>query len=278
MNSSPAFLLLCIALTLNAPAVQAQSTDSLWSEFLGSLYKGEMTADRLRPLTPSLTGPLLGYLQTIRTSVPRESLPDHPESHSVGEYIHYIVPIVDRTDTSIFCFTLMIDRSGWYFRHLENILLRLDTLSHFPVSSYPTIPETQKAWMREEKYWSQIVHLYTMFKKDGGPPRALEMFRDGAGYFLEAKSWVPLVAPERAFILYLAWEQSQLRGGNVTITHLDDSTASIDATPFFFQLYIENGPSQRTDLARRVSCIVRVSLAGSRPECRLGMFAIVSIG
>jgi hypothetical protein len=67
--------------------------------------------------------------------------------------------------------------------------------------------------------------LFNFLSREKGKDYAFDWFRDGAGYFLEARTWVPLVPPGRAFILYLCWEQSNLLGNNVTLHKLDDSEA-----------------------------------------------------
>jgi len=48
---------------------------------------------------------------------------------------------------------------------------------------------------------------------------------------------VPFVAPERAFVLYLCWEQANLRGNDVTLERLDDTEAVVRMRPMYFLLY-----------------------------------------
>ena len=59
------------------------------------------------------------------------------------------------------------------------------------------------------------------------------------GYFLGAKTWVPFFPPHRAFILYLCWEQANLRGNKVTLVKLTDNEAIVrfDETNYF-ALYV----------------------------------------
>jgi len=74
-----------------------------------------------------------------------------------------------------------------------------------------------------------------------GRQEALNWFRDGYGYAMSARTWVPLVSAERAFILYLCWEQMRLHGSTVTLQHLEDTRATVVLEPIFLRLYAETG-------------------------------------
>src|SRR5512140_1011601 len=87
--------------------------------------------------------------------------------------------------------------------------------------------------MRQENYWSQMVYLYGLMLKEKGRDAALRVFRDGGGYFVQAYTWVPLVPPARAFILYVCWEQANLRGNPGTLQALGDREATLQSDPVY---------------------------------------------
>ena len=60
------------------------------------------------------------------------------------------------------------------------------------------------------------------------------------GYLLGAKTWVPFVDPKKAFILYLCWEQAQLRGNKVILEKLDDKEAFVKIRPIYIDLYLRS--------------------------------------
>jgi hypothetical protein len=95
--------------------------------------------------------------------------------------------------------------------------------------------------MRQENYWSQMVVLFRQMRSAAGSAAAFDMFRDGAGYFIQAKTWVPFLPPARAFILYACWEQSRLQGNGVTLERLDDHGAIISMESIYWRLYRETG-------------------------------------
>jgi hypothetical protein len=70
-----------------------------------------------------------------------------------------------------------------------------------------------------------------------GKEYAFSFFKDGAGYFLAAKTWVPFVEPRKALVLYACWEQAHLRGNQVTLEKLDDREAVVRLSTYYFGLY-----------------------------------------
>jgi hypothetical protein len=66
---------------------------------------------------------------------------------------------------------------------------------------------------------------------------AIGFFMDGAGYFLGDKTWVPFVPPQHAFILYLCWEQANLRGSPVILESLTDKEAMVKLDPLPYRIF-----------------------------------------
>jgi hypothetical protein len=81
------------------------------------------------------------------------------------------------------------------------------------------------------------VRIFNTLAQAKGRESAFDFFRDGNGYLLSARTWVPFVEPPRAFILYLCWEQANLTGNEVVLEKLQDREAVIRMRTFFFRLY-----------------------------------------
>ena len=58
---------------------------------------------------------------------------------------------------------------------------------------------------------------------------------------MQAKTHVPFIKPQKAFILFLCYEQSNVRGSQVTLEKLEDDLAIIRIEPIFLQLYYGSG-------------------------------------
>ncbi len=222
-----------------------QDNLAIWKEFVTAVKEGRMTAEMIRPYEGVPKDVLLKQLRDFKgwhdkLASWREW--DNPEIYPVRDQVHYIVTFTwGGTTKSDFCFTLIKDSGRWYYRHVENIFIRLDRVTTFPASEFPDLPADTKAWQREENYWSQMVLFNNVLSREKGKDFFLNLLKDGAGYYLAAKTWVPFVAPERAFILYLCWEQSRLRGNAVTLESLTDRSASVRLKPQFFALYKRSG-------------------------------------
>ena len=213
----------------------------IWKEFVESLKKGELTHDRIRPYDESLSVAIMQFLTVIEEKVSWEELDATPEVHRVCNQVHYLIPLTFDGDRTTLCFTLLMEGNKWYFQHLESIFIRLDRISSLPTSAFPNLPEEKKAWIREEIYVSRQVQLFNFLSEEKGRDFAFDWFRDGAGYFLAAKAWVPFIPPSRAFILYACWEQANLRGNSVTLEKLYDNEAVVRVKPKYFEIYARAG-------------------------------------
>ncbi len=227
--------------TLSVSLAHSQDDLRIWREFTQMLKNGQLLANRIRPhseLGDDFKKNLLGYLDSLRTQAVPEDWTAEPEVIRTDNRIQYITPWSTRGQKVSYCFSFVIEDTQWYFQHLEAIFIRLDKVAQFPISAFPDISDEQKNWAREEIYWSFIVtNFYLPVAREKGRAYALNMLKDGVGYFVAAKAWVPFAAPQKAFILYLCWEQAKLRGNDVTLTKLDDTEAIVTLNTQFFTLY-----------------------------------------
>jgi hypothetical protein len=212
------------------PSREATSAEAAaWAGFVATLKsRGSLEPEQMRPYLPELGEPLRGALEKMARATAAKGRWNEwevvPEIHRVGDAVHYVIDL-PFGDPRTFCFTLLLEDGRWYFRHVENIFIRLDRVGALPASTFPDLPEARKAWMRTEIGVLEQARLYDFLVREKGRDFALRWFQDGNGYFLASKTWVPFVDPTRAFVLYAAWEQAHLRGNEVTLARLDDAAA-----------------------------------------------------
>ena len=224
-------------------AAQSHNDLRVWREFVETLEKGQMTADKVRPY-PEMTPykeRIMGFLSTMREKAIWQEWQATPECYRVGSHLHYVIPLSFDGEKATYCFTFLVEGENWYFRHLETITIRLDKIATLPTSEFPDIAEQQKAWLRQERYWTEQVRLFNFLVKEKEKDFAFNWFADGKGYFLAAKAQVPFLPPEKAFVLYLCWEQAKLNGSSITLEKLDGQQAIVRMKPIYFQLYEEAG-------------------------------------
>ena len=235
-----ALLLACSGLG-QADAAAPASDMAVWYEFVDLLRAQPFPTGRVRPYQEGLREPVLGFLKMMREQADWGEWISEPEAFRVDERIHYVLPLTFTGQRATYCFSFILEDGEWYFQHLEGIFLRLDELGPLPASEFPDLPEATKSWMRAELEVSREVWLYNMLAGEKGRDAALDWFRDGAGYALAARSWVPFVSPERAFVLYLCWEQANLRGNALVLEALTDNEAVVRFTPMYLLLYEKTG-------------------------------------
>lgn len=228
---------------------QSPADTTIWTDFVRLVRSHEFPVEKIRPVVPGTEQTMLGFVKILGDSVSEEEWGRKPEIHHVGNLVHFVLPLNEGTQRVPYSFSFLVEKGDWFFHHLESITIRLDSVANFPVSSFPDIPEYKKAWIRQEFYWSQMVYLFNSLSKEKGKQAALEFFKDGGGYFLAARVWVPLVTPQRAFILYLCWEQSRLQGNAVTLKSLNEQEAIVRLDPIYFQLY-EQSSHLRMQISR----------------------------
>lgn len=226
--------------TLHAQAVPASSSARdlrVWREFSALLWADSLPEHRVAPLSEEFRVPLRGFLDSLRVGGNRAEWQRAPEQFRVGERLIFLARLTVRGHTATYSFSFVTGDSGWKFQHLEAIHIRLDTLGSLPVSRFPDLPDPDKAWIREEFEIARDVQWLQALVREKGWDTALTWFADGAGYALASRVWVPFVNPERAFILYLCWEQARLHGADVTLVALDSMHAVVRLRPLGFLQY-----------------------------------------
>jgi hypothetical protein len=224
-----------------AGAAAAQDGARIWSEFTAKLKAGELTAADLRPEYTTLEQQL-AWLRQLKDAVDKDGswaeMEARPKIFPVGDHVQILARFRMDGRPQTVSFAFIVEGTRWYYSHMEMISIRLDEVGPPPVSKFPDIPEERKAWIREETYWSTIIgSLYLPLAREKGAEAARQRLLDGPGYFVAVKTWVPFLPPHRAFILYLCWEQSVLRGSKVTLETLEDERAVVRMETLFFSLY-----------------------------------------
>lgn len=222
----------------SAPAARAAAADlGIWREFVAAMKAEGLPAAKVRPYYENLKEPMLGWLKEMREKATWSEWDRAPEVHRVGEHVHFLMPLTFDGQAATYCLTFLVEGGAWYFRHLEAINIRLDRTGPLPTSVFPDVDEPTKAHIREEAMWSREIRVFNELAALKGKSYALDFFKEGEGYFLAAKTWVPFVEPQKALVLYACWEQANLRGNAVTLEKLDDGEAVVKLSTIFFKLY-----------------------------------------
>ncbi len=227
----------CLLFLILSNLANSQDELKIWKEFVTALMNNEMTLERIRPYEGLPKETFMGILNMIKEKASLKELEAEPEFYRVDNKVHFILPLSFEAPNLNYCFSFIIERDKWFFHHLETIFIRLDKITSLPTSTFPDPPENLKANMREEIRVSKKVRLFNLLTKEKGKDFAFNWIKDGPGYFIAAKAWVPFVTSKKAFILYLCWEQANLRGNNVTLEKLNDDEALVRMKLIYFALY-----------------------------------------
>lgn len=166
-----------------------------------------------------------------------------------GYPIHFLVPLpVDGQETT-FCFSFILDGDRWFLRHIEGIVISITQVPDLPASSFPDLSPEIKDSMREEIAASEKIRLWTFLKQRFGRDMATDRLKDGAGYALAARAWIPFLPVEQAFILYVCWEQARLRGGEAMLLELTSTSAKVSLKPMYLSVY-ERATHLREQISR----------------------------
>lgn len=226
---------------ITAAMADAQDYPRIWDEFVAKLKAGTLSFGDIRAEYTSAEQQL-AWLKDLREATEAQKTwadwQAAPEIFPVENRVHVLARFRVGTEYQTRCFTFLVEGERWFYSHMEAIFLRLDKIAEPPVSKFLDAPEEMKTWMREETYWSTVIlNLYAPLSKEKGADYVFNLLKDGGGYFVAAKTWVPFLPPRRAFILWLCWEQSVLRGNLVSLDKLSDDEALMKIQTHFFFLY-----------------------------------------
>jgi hypothetical protein len=224
-----------------AAMASAQDPARVWNEFVAKLKAGTLTSEDIRAEYTTPEQQLVWLKQLKEVTDAQKTWQDwqaEPKIFPVENHVHILARFRVGQEFQTRCFTFLIEGGRWFYSHMEGIFIRLDEIGAPPISKFPDISEETKTWMREENYWSEIIgHFYLPLSKEKGPDYALSLIKDGAGYYVTAKTWVPFLPPRRAFILWLCWEQSLLHGNLVSLERLNDDEALVKMQTHYFFIY-----------------------------------------
>jgi len=226
------------ASTSGAPGGSTASPEQqAWAEFVRVMQSGPYPTQDIRPYYENLREPMAGFLEEMRAKADWREWHTVPRVFRVGDQAHFIIPLTFDGKSARYSFSFIKEGEHWHFQHLEAITLPFDQLGELPLSDFPDLPESGKAYIREEIEVSQDVRFFNTLAALRDTTTALDWFKDGYGYALAARAWIPFVPPPQAFILYACWEQANLRGNKVVLERLDPDTALVRMSVIYFQLY-----------------------------------------
>lgn len=233
-------LLVCYCIIISTTKIYADTDIKPWRDFVLLLKENKFQEEMIRPHLEELRKPNMDFINKIIELDKWAELDVEPEIIRLKNRINYLIFLTINNTKAEYCFTFIEDNSKWYLEHIETIFIRLDKIPALPVSEFPDIPDFQKAWAREEIYWSEQVRIYSFLKAEKGKEFAINWFKDGMGYNIAAKTWVPFVESKKAFILYMCWEQRNLRGGEVVLEKLGDDEALVKIRPLLINIYLQS--------------------------------------
>lgn len=236
------FITACLVVSWSIDFAYGKEEIKIWKDFVEALKNDKVTLDQIRPHLPLTKESQLEILDSFRRNAVWEEWEAEPEIIRYENHLNFLIPLkLKGGERTTYCFTFLIEDSNWYYRHVEAIFIRLDKISSLPTSDFPDISESQKAWAREEIQISEHVRLFNMLLKEKGKDFAFNWFKNGVGngigYFLGAKTWIPFIPPSKAFILYICWEQANLKGNKVWLDKLEEDEAVIRMVPLYFIIF-----------------------------------------
>lgn len=233
-------LFVCGIIIVSATGIKADSRMKSWQDFILLIKEDKFKENMIRPHLESLRKPIMDFINKVKEIDNWAELDTEPEIIKFNNKINCLINLTISNNKAEYCFTFVEENSIWYLEHIETIFIRLDKIPSLPVSEFPDVSDFQKAWASEEIYWSEQVRVFNFLKKEKGKEFAIDWFKDGMGYNLAAKTWVPFVEPQKAFVLYMCWEQRNLRGGEVVLEKLGDDEALVKVRPLLINIYLQS--------------------------------------
>jgi hypothetical protein len=218
-------------------ASDASPEQQVWVEFVRVMQSEPYPAQDIRPYYENLREPMAGFLEQMRAKADWREWHNAPRVFRVEDHAHFIIPLTFDGQSARYSFSFVKEGDRWHFQHLEAITLPFDELGELPLSGFPDLPAPGKAYIREEIEISKDVRFFNTLAALRDTTAALDWFKDGRGYALTARAWIPFVPPPQAFILYACWEQANLRGNEVVLERLDPDFALIRIQAIYFRLY-----------------------------------------
>ena len=203
----------------------------IWVEFLGKLQNDAFAEDDFRSDMRSF---LFLFLAGEPGKSRREKFADSPHKAFDGETKKCVVVNCPDGD---YRFDFQKAEGKWQLCFIEGITLPVNNIESTPYDFFTPLPE-QEAWIKTEREISKIIHFYCKLKDVFGIDKALSWFKDGAGEFLCAKSWVPFYGDSKAFIAFSAWIENRINGECVSIDEFTDSRCQLRFTRhLWFKVY-----------------------------------------
>ncbi|MCK7478209.1 MAG: hypothetical protein M0C28_12970 [Candidatus Moduliflexus flocculans] len=239
-HGTSAFLLIALDAVSAGPALPRPAADDMavWKGFVAAMKTGGLPTERVRPYYEELRAPILGWLKEMSAKATWAEWDRAPEVHSRGRArplphtSHLRRPeceLLPRPSSS-----RAAPGTSAISRPSTSGSTGPDRSRPRPSPTSTRRPRPISARRRAGRARSEVFNLLAELK---GKEFAFDLFKDGDGYFLAARTWVPFVEPRKAFILYACWEQANLRGNTVTLEKLDDAAAVVRMSTYFFGLY-----------------------------------------
>ncbi len=190
--------------------------EQIWTEFRSKMRQDKLQAEEFtEEMQPLLSMFLCGPEAEKR----REKFLSAPYEVLAGSAKQSVVIHCADDD---YRFDFSQTHNVWKLSFIECITLPVAHIDSLPYADFKDLPE-KEAQIRSEKEISRLVYFYNQFKKLEGKQKALEMFQDGAGESLCARSWVPFYNDRLSYIAYAAWMERRIYGEQVEIIQFEET-------------------------------------------------------